>query len=166
MHVILSRVAGAKEILLANRSQDRLEFSARFGATGTVNTSAEDLSKAVMDRSEGRGADVVITAAPAPEIQAEAVQLLATHGRVNFFAGLGGASGVSIDTNRVHYKGLHLTGTTGSTNADYYDSLRLIADGRVPVEELITERFPLADGEAAFEHALSSRGMKTMMQAE
>jgi threonine dehydrogenase-like Zn-dependent dehydrogenase len=166
MHVMLHRIAGAKRIIVANRSEDRLDAIERFGVDATINTSKRDLVDAVFNETEGRGADVVLTSASSAELQSQAVQLLATHGRVNFFAGLGGNRHVSIDTNRVHYRGLVLTGTTGSTNADYYKSLMLIAEGRAEVEELVTETFPLTDINAAFEHALSSRGMKTMIVNE
>lgn len=166
MHVILNRIAGARKIIVANRSQDRLDIVKRFGATSTVNTSEADLRQAVFDLTGGRGADVVITSASAPEIQSEAVNLLATHGRANFFAGLSGSSTVPIDINRLHYKGLLLTGSTGSTNGDYQQSLKLIADGRAEVGELITKRFSLEDIVVAFDYALSNRGMKTMILHE
>jgi threonine dehydrogenase-like Zn-dependent dehydrogenase len=120
----------------------------------------------VLAETNGHGADVVITAASVPQLQTQAVQLLATHGRVNFFGGLGKGVQVPIDTNRVHYRGLALTGSTGSTHSDYYKSLMLIADGRAEVGKLISHRFTLAETNAAFDHALSGDGMKTMIVRE
>ena len=98
-----------------------------------------------------------------PEVQAEAVDLLAMHGRVNFFAGLGKAQRIPVDTNRVHYQGLTLTGTTGSSNSDYAASLRLIGQGRLSLSPLITETFTLDDIEKAMDYAGSGAGMKAMI---
>jgi threonine dehydrogenase-like Zn-dependent dehydrogenase len=88
------------------------------------------------------------------------VQLLATHGRVNFFAGLGTGEDVGVDTNRVHYKGLTLTGTTGSSNADYAQALALIGQRRVDLSTLVTRTFDLDDIADAFAYAASGAGMK------
>ena len=91
------------------------------------------------------------------------MQLLATHGRLNFFAGLGVAADVGIDTNRVHYKGLTLTGTTGSSNADYAKALQLVGDGRVDLSGLLTETFSIDDIAEAFDYAASGAGMKAVV---
>ncbi len=163
MHVILNRIAGAKKIIVADIRQNRLDAIKAFGAAATINSAEADLKEAVLAETNGRGADVVITAASVPPLQTQAVELLATHGRVNFFGGLGKGVQVPIDTNRVHYKGLVLTGSTGSTHSDYYKSLMLIADGRAEVGRLISHRFPLTEAKAAFDHALSGEGMKTMI---
>ena len=163
MHVILNRIAGAKKIIVADIRQNRLDTIKEFGADVTINSSEIDLKEAVFEATNGRGADVIITAASVPQLQTQAVELLATHGRVNFFGGLGKGVQVPIDSNRVHYKGLILTGSTGSTNSDYYKSLMLIAGGRAEVDKLISHRFSLTDINSAFEHALSGDGMKTMI---
>lgn len=163
MHVILNRIAGAKKILVADIRQNRLDAIKEFGAAATLNSSEVDLKEAVLAETNGRGADVIITAASVPQLQSQAVELLATHGRVNFFGGLGKGVQVPIDTNRVHYRGLVLTGSTGSTHSDYYKSLALIADSRAEVGQLVSGRFPLTEANAAFDYALSGEGMKTMI---
>ena len=120
-----------------------------------INVSEQDLA-AVLAETDGQGVDVAITAVSSPQVQSTAVQLLATHGRLNFFAGLG-APTVGIDTNRVHYKGLTLTGTTGSSNADYAKALQLVGDGRVDLSGLLTETFSIEDIAGAFEYAAIGR---------
>ena len=166
MHVMLNRIAGAKKILVADIRQDRLEKIEAFGADETINTSRVDLLEAIMQATGGRGADVVITAVSVPQEQSQAIELLATHGRINFFGGLGENVKVPIDTNRIHYKGLHLMGTTGSTNSDYYKSLTLVADRRVDLAQLASSTFPLGDISAAFDFAASGEGLKTMIVSE
>ncbi len=158
--VILAKLAGARRIMVANRSRGRLDRIAEHGADTLIEVGDRDLVAAVLAETGGRGVDVVITAASSPQVRADAVQLLATHGRVNFFAGLGTGVDVGVDTNRVHYRGLTLTGTTGSSNADYAQALALIGEQRVDLSALVTRTFALDDIADAFAYAASGAGMK------
>lgn len=162
-NVMLARLAGAKKIIVANRSQPRLDRMKEYGADVLINVIEQDLTAAVLAETDGQGVDVAITAVSSAEVQATAVQLLATHGRLNFFAGLGVAAGVEIDTNRVHYKGLTLTGTTGSSNADYAKALQLVGERRVDLSGMLSETFPIQDIAGAFAYAASGAGMKAVV---
>ena len=163
-HVMLSKIRGAREVIVANRRQSRLDVAASVGADVLLNVSDEDLESAVMRHTGGRGVDVIVTCASDPQIQSAAVRLLATHGRLNFFSGLGKAIDVPIDSNLVHYKGLIVTGTTGSTNAAYEQSLQLVADGRIDVEQMVTRSYPIDEAVEAMEFAASGQGMKTVIE--
>lgn len=162
-HLMLSKLAGARKVIVANAGQARLDEAKRLGADVTVDVSVSDLADVVMAETAGRGVDVAITAVSNAQVQSQAVDLLATHGRLNFFAGLGGGERPEIDTNRLHYRGLILTGTTGSSNGDYAESLRMVGDRRVDLGRLVTGRFPLDEIAAAFQHSASGAGMKAMI---
>jgi threonine dehydrogenase-like Zn-dependent dehydrogenase len=163
-HLLLAKLAGARKVIVSDLAPARLEAARRSGADVVVDVSSTDLAEAVLAETDGRGADVIVTAVSSAAVQAQAVQLLATHGRVNFFAGLGAGGTVEIDTNRVHYKGLTLTGTTGSSNADYLAALRLVGDRRVDLRPLVTGTFPLERIHEAMEHAASGAGMKATIR--
>jgi len=164
MHVMLSRVAGVKRILAADIRSDRLEKIAGFGADVTIDLSVADLAEAVMADTRGRGVDVIIATVAVADVLTQSLEVLATHGRVNFFAGFGKGSMVPIDVNRLHYRGLRIVGTTGSSNVDYFKCMGLVAERRVNLRPLVSRTFPLADINAAFEYAGSGRGLKTMVQ--
>jgi L-iditol 2-dehydrogenase len=163
LHVMLNKIAGARKVIAADVREDRLEAIRAFGADVTINSTKEDLAQAVMRETGGRGADVVITAVSIAEVQAQAVNLLATHGRLNFFAGLGAGTLVPVDTNRIHYKGLQLLGTTGSTHSDYFKSLALVSEGRIKLDKLITATFALDEIRSAFDYAARAEGLKAVI---
>lgn len=165
-HVMLSKLYGARKIIVSNNRQPRLDFAASVGADVLVNLTERNLATVVEEETGGRGVDVALTCVSKPEVQAQAVELLATHGRVNFFAGLGKAQTVPLDTNRVHYQGLTLTGTTGSSNSDYAASLRLVGEGRLDLSPLVSQTFTLDDIEKAMAYAGSGQGMKAMILFE
>ena len=60
-----------------------------------------------------------------------------------FFRRAGQRRAGAIDTNLVHYRGLRLVGTTGSTNSDYYKCLALVSEGRANLARLVTKTFSL-----------------------
>ncbi|MFB2596402.1 zinc-dependent dehydrogenase [Herbiconiux sp. P17] len=163
-HVMLSKLSGAKKVIVSNTRQPRLDFAASVGADVLVNLGERDLASVVAEETGGRGVDVAITCVSKPEVQTQAVDLLATHGRANFFAGLGVAQQVPIDTNRLHYKALSLTGTTGSSNSDYLTSLGFVGDGRIDLEPLVSRSFDLDEIAEALEYAGSGTGMKAMIE--
>ena len=82
---------------------------------------------------------------------------------MNFFSGLNKGTTVEIDTNKVHYWGLKLLGSTGSSIQDYASALQLVESGQIKVTDVVTHRFGMADAVAAFDHALSGQGMKTIL---
>lgn len=162
-HLLLAKLVGARRVIVSDRAPARLESARQAGADLVVDVSTADLTEVVMAETGGRGADAVVTAVSNAAVQAQAVDLLAVNGRVNFFAGLGAGEKVQVDTNRIHYKGLTLTGTTGSSNADYLASLDLVGERRVDLSTLITAHFPIEQIHEAFAYAESAAGMKAVV---
>jgi L-iditol 2-dehydrogenase len=161
--VQLARAWGARKVIVVDRQPARLTGIERFGPDVLIDASRLEPGAEVRRITAGRGVDVIVTAASSPELQSQAVELLATHGRVNFFGGLKKGVRVEIDSNLMHYKGLKLLGTTGSSNQDYDRALRLVADGRIDVKSIVSHTFPLEEVTRAFEFAQSGQGMKTLL---
>jgi L-iditol 2-dehydrogenase len=104
-----------------------------------------DPVEAVLKLTGGRGADVVITAAAAGAAQEQAVLMAARQARISFFGGLPKDDPfIRLDSNLVHYRELTIVGANGSSPAHNAEALRLIAEGAVPVADLITHRLPLS----------------------
>lgn len=163
LFLMLARAYGARQVIVVGRRAERLEEIAPLGATDTVDSSRADVVDEVLRLTGGAGVDVALTCAPAPDLQQQAMACLARLGRMNFFSGLTKGSRVEIDTNKVHYWGLRLLGSTGSSVQDYARALRLVETGQVQVGRVVSHRFGMAEAEAAFAHALSGRGMKTVI---
>jgi L-iditol 2-dehydrogenase len=111
-----------------------------------------DVVDEVVKLTDGRGADVVITAAASGMAQEQAVSMAARQGRVSFFGGLPKDNPViGLDANLVHYRELTVVGANGSSPAHNAWALALIASGEVGVEDLITHRLPLERAIEAFD---------------
>lgn len=159
----LSRAYGVRQAIVVGRRASRLKEIAAHGATDTVDSSKVDVVDEVMRLTGGRGVDVALTCAPAPELQVQAMAVLARYGRVSFFSGLNKGTKVEIDTNKVHYSGLRLMGSTGASIQDYARSMQLVESGQIKVKDLLTNRFGINDAVAAFDHALGGNGLKTLI---
>jgi len=164
LHTALSRSAGATKIIVADLVSSRLAKMTNFGADILVDSAEADLYAAVMDHTDGEGADVVIVACSVAAMQQLALKLAARNGRINFFGGLPeGKDHVELQTNLIHYKQLCIYATTGSTCLDHHISMNLIASGRINVKPLISKKYTVQQTPEAFEYALSGEGMKTFV---
>lgn len=145
LHVRLARARGAAKVLLVELSRERLDLAADLVKPDAAICSAEvDAVQAVLDATGGRGADVVITAAASGAAQEQALLMVAPRGRISFFGGLPkDKPTITLDSNVVHYKELTIVGANGSSPEHNRQALAHIADGSVPVLDLITHRLPL-----------------------
>ena len=166
-HVMINKMAGARKIMVADIVADRLEQVRQFGADVLIDSSKESLKERVLAETDGFGADVVITANSVPEMQSDALELAAPSGRINLFGGMPkGKEIVPLNTNLIHYKELKVLATTGSSVSDFYQSLLIVASGKVELGRLATARFMLDDIHDAFDYAMNGKGMKALIVSE
>jgi len=164
LNLMLALLSGASEVFVVDMNDERLEKARSLGASRTFNPKLGSVADWVMNESGKRGVNGVITAAPSPEIQAEALKLLAPFGRLCLFAGLPtGSPPTAIDTNAIHYKNLIVTGMTGGAPQDYRTALRLIEAGRVDLSQVISHVLPISEVAKAYDLALAGQGMKIVL---
>lgn len=153
LHVRIARgVHRAGRIILVDINSERLKMSADAVQPDVViNASEVNIVEEILKLTDGRGADVVITATPANITQEQAVSMAARNGRISFFGGLPKTNPtITLDSNLVHYRQLHIHGANGSAPEHNRRALDYIASGEVPVADLITRRIRLRDVMDAF----------------
>jgi len=164
MNLLLARYSGAGQVIVSEVQEARARQAVEFGADLVVDPSKRDLREAVMEATGGRGADVVIVAVGSAALQEQAVELAARRGRVNFFAGLAaGRDRACVNSNRIHYGQVMITGTTGSNHRQYRQTMQLLASGRLSLQPLATARRPLQEIEAALADAASGEHLKVVL---
>jgi L-iditol 2-dehydrogenase len=90
--------------------------------------------------------------------------LAAPGGRISFCGGLPKDKPmIAVDSNVVHYRELILAGANGSSPAQNKEALALIAEGKVPVKDLITHRLPLDDVAGAIDAVTSGTAIKVVI---
>jgi L-iditol 2-dehydrogenase len=166
LHVRLARARGAAAVHLADVNASRLALAAeRVHPDNAIDAGNEDVIGAVSSLTDGRGADVVITAAPSGKAQEDAIAMAAPRGRISLFGGLPKDDpSIRCDSNRVHYLELSLIGANGSSPGHNRRALDLIATGALPVADLITHRLPLDRVHDAIQAVLSGEAIKVVVE--
>jgi L-iditol 2-dehydrogenase len=165
LHVRLARARGASVVALVDVNGSRLELAARAEPDASIDGSRDDPIDAVRKLTDGRGADVVITATGVGSAQEQALEMAALRGRISLFGGLPkDDSTIRFDSNLVHYRELSVFGAYGSAPRHNREALRLIADGDVRVDDLITHREALADVHRAIETVIAGTGLKVVVE--
>lgn len=159
LHVALAKLAGATTILASGRP-GRLDAALAMGATEAYDLTGEALTREVMRRTSGRGADVVIVAAGDLALAGQALALAAIGGRVNYFAGFPRDSTAVMDPNLIHYRELVVTGGSNARRADVVQAVRLLSSGALDVGDLVSHTFPLDDLDEAVAAVRQRRGLK------
>ncbi|HVV24641.1 MAG TPA: zinc-dependent dehydrogenase [Pseudonocardiaceae bacterium] len=166
LHVRLARARGAKQVYLVELNASRLALAAGFVQPDAAICAGEtDAVDEVRKLTDGRGVDVVITAAASGQAQQDALQMAARRGRISFFGGLPKDNPViSLDSNLVHYRELTIFGANGSSPDHNARALDLVATGAVRVDDLVTHRMPLSDVLAAIDTVARGEAIKVTIQ--
>ena len=166
LHVRLARAHGARRGFLVELNRARLDMSAAAVQPDAAICGSEvDTIDEVRKLTDGRGVDVVITAAASGAAQQDALQMAARSGRISFFGGLPkDKPTITLDSNLVHYRELTIFGANGSSPAHNKRALQLIASGQVPVHDLITHRLRLSQIHEAIELVASGRAIKVTIE--
>jgi S-(hydroxymethyl)mycothiol dehydrogenase len=152
--IVGARLAGATTIVAVDLDDRKLEWARRFGATHTVNSKQTDPVAAVQAATNGHGADVCVEAVGHPEVLRQA-----------FFARdlAGTVVQVGVPTPTMKFPDIPMIeffGRGGALKPSWYGDclpdrdFPLLVDlhlqGRLPLQDFVTETIGLADVEEAF----------------
>ena len=151
--MITSRM-GARSVIAADLLDYRLEKSKLFGATHTVNTDKEDLTEAVMEITDGQGADITVEAAGYPDTFNLAFSQVRQFGTVIIF-GIQSEKYIPLEHNLLMEKQPHIQPTTGARSGDpitqIRDMIALRQRGWADPAQLITHRMGLSNVQNAYD---------------
>ena len=153
------------QLVAVDLADSRLESARAFGADTTINNGSDDPIKAVMEMTDGLGADVAIEAVGVPATFELCAELIRPGGRV-------ANVGVHGQPATLHLEKLWIrdvTITTGLVDtATIPMLLRLIASGRLDPTVFATHRFALDDTMSAYDtfaDAANTNALKVLLEA-
>lgn len=150
MAVGAAKAAGASMILAVDIFDEKLKMAKKLGADVCVNTKEQDLKRIVMDKTEGRGADVIIDYTGNAFLIEQAFDFLKKSGRFTM-VGLPNKK-LSLDlTNAVIYKEANINGVTGRIMYEtWYQCTRILKTGIFSLDDVIGGEYDIEDYEQAF----------------
>ncbi len=164
MHLLLSRLKGARKIIVSEINEFRLNLALENGADHAINPSKSDLFETTMQLTQGKLVNVVIVAVASPLIQQQAIDLCGIKGKVLYFAGLQKEKPfIQLDGYQIHYKQISIYGTTGSNAAHYRRALNLISFGKIKVNQLISSIYPLDQFLPAMQESIKGESLKIII---
>lgn len=163
IHTQLAKAAGAKHIVVSNRSSQRRDIALAVGATHVVDPQSESLTEVVHGLTGGRGADAVVVCIGAADLANQALELARNGGRVNFFAGFPKGSSSAMEPNIIHYKELTVTGGSNAYRRDVVQAIRVLEEGIIDVDAIVTHSFPLTEVHQAYEAMMNRTGLKIVV---
>lgn len=142
--VQIAKLCGAR-VLATSSSDAKLEKARQLGADITINYGGEDWARAVVERTGGRGVDVVLENVGAATWQ-QSIRVLRKGGRLVTCGATSGPIG-ETDLRQVFWKQIHIIGSTMSNSKEFHDVMRLFFQRRLTA--IVDEVVPLKEGAAA-----------------
>jgi S-(hydroxymethyl)glutathione dehydrogenase/alcohol dehydrogenase len=153
MNIIqIARAFGASQVIAIDVRDDKLQSARQHGATDVVNASKEDVTKQVKELTDGQGVDVAFEVLGRPETFVQAFEIIRDGGRMVAVGIAAGRTAAGVEITRLVRRGLRIIGSYGArTRADMPEIIRLAAAGVFHPETMITQRFPLAEADKAYQ---------------
>ena len=141
MAVLAARLTPARQIIVVDRVDSRLELARELGATVTINAATDDVVTAVKDATKGRGADRALETTGNMAVLRQAVDLLAVNGVCVVVGAPPAGSEVALDVQEMLVRHPTIIGVSQGL-ARPRQIIPALVDlheaGRFPAEKLIT----------------------------
>lgn len=149
MTVVAAKHLGAENLFAVDHSNDRLQMAKEYGAI-PLHSSSIDIKAAIMNVTDGRGADAVMEVVGSSEALRLAIDLLRPGGTISS-VGVHTAKNFSFSLTEAYDK--NLVYKIGRCPAHYYAEKLLKEEviQRYRVEKIITHHFQLNEGAKAYE---------------
>lgn len=154
----LFRLGGAR-VLLTGLSDDQARFGiARSLGIETFDIENNDLIERVSEDTCGRGADIAFVAVGATQAFQQATEIVKKRGHVTVVGIFG--EPVNFDLTWLVRRELIVKGAYDAKPINFPFSIKLISEGKIDVNKVLTHRVSLEDAEKAFRVALERSGGK------
>ncbi|NOZ84941.1 MAG: L-threonine 3-dehydrogenase [Deltaproteobacteria bacterium] len=161
---VLKAIGAARIFAIDWDNHYRMDIAGRLGAHHVIAASEKNAVDYVMERTSGKGLDVVLEVSGSPEALQDGLRCLRMAGDLVLI----GTSNktVSLDiTNDVVFRAINIHGITGRRLwHTWYKMKGLLASGNLEVEPIITHRLPFDDFHKGFELMQAARCGKVVLE--
>jgi L-iditol 2-dehydrogenase len=160
----VARARGAKDVMITDLSDYRLEIARACGTRNTVNVSREDLGARLVEVFGPDRADLILECVGSQGTIEQAVSLARKGSRIVVVGVFGDKP--QVDLGLVQDRELTLIGTLMYQEKDYRTAVSLLEGGKIELGALVTDRYPFESYLEAYRHidAARDRVMKVMIQ--
>lgn len=158
-----------KKVIAVDVSNDKLDMAKSFGATHTINAREIDPVAEIRNITNDEGVDYAVEASGLVQVIEQAFNSVRRHGGLCVFASHPEhGKRISIDPHEL-ICGKQIRGSWGGSSDPDRDIpmfAQLYKEGKLPLEKLITKRYPLEDINEALEDLESHRVGRPLIEID
>jgi len=161
MAVAIARKVGARNIVITDVNDFRLDLARQMGATKAVNVTTDSLRDTMADLKMTEGFDVGLEMSGVPQAFGNMLETINHGGKVALLGILPEGSG--INWNHVIFKGLEIHGIYGRRMFEtWYKMIAMIESG-LDLSPILTHRYGVDDFQKGFDVMCSGQSGKVIL---
>ena len=160
MVLALLKYRGAKNVIVSDATDFRLEVAKTLGADHIINPRTHNFAEEISRITNNKGCDIAIEAVGIAATAQNSLESLKLGGKAIW---IGNAQKyVEVNMQKIVTMELEIQGNYVYDLEGFADSLRLLSEGKINVKPLITHTFRLEDGVKAFKELENNRDGKML----
>ena len=161
MAAAVAKHVGARNVVITDVNEYRLELARKMGVTRAVNVAKENLNDVMVELGMTEGFDVGLEMSGAPPAFRSMLDTMNHGGRI---AMLGiPPSDMSIDWTKVIFKGLFIKGIYGREMFETWYKMAALIQSGLDLSPIITHRFGIDDFQKGFDAMRSGQSGKVVL---
>ncbi|MCY0850715.1 zinc-dependent dehydrogenase [Sulfuracidifex metallicus] len=162
LHVMTAKRNKAKQVVISDVSDFRVEFASTI-ADYSLNSTKVKVQEEVKKLTDGRGADVAIIASGAPRAILDGLRSVRKGGRVLLFGVPFKGTVLDYDVSDLLNNEISVISSNAAVEEDTREALKMLENGEVNVEKLVTHHFPLDQFEDAVRISKEGKTIKAVI---
>lgn len=158
-----AKLAKAKQVIVLGRRNERLQLAAALGADEVVNIREKPAVETVRQLSNG-GVDFFLEATGVPSQMETAIRSVKNGGTLGVY-GVAPNNKYELDWRWLPVD-IRITRHEPQEHLSRQDVIKLMQEGKIPVEKLMTHQWPMEDFDVAFKAVQSGEVVKSMLRLE
>ena len=164
MAAAIAKHVGARNVVITDTNEWRLDLAKKLGATRAVNIAKESLKDVQKELGMVGGFDIGLEMSGNPKALEQMIENMYNGGRMALLGLL--PDGAGIDWSRVIFKGLFLKGVYGREIFETWYKMQAMLRSGLDISPVITHRFAFDDFEKGFAAMLSGESGKVVLSLE
>ncbi len=161
--VLVAKALGAR-VIGVDLMEERLELALQLGVDEVVDAGREDVARRLKTLTDGEGPGLAFETSGSGAAHQQLIDALAFGGKAALVGF--GAHERTVNLTEIIGRQLTLMGSFVSPIGMYWDIASFLVRHHVPLESMVTHRFPLEDAAEAFRVADSGRSGKVVFEWE
>ena len=162
MAVAICSFVGARNIVITDMNDFRLELARKMGATKTINVKNERIGNVYSELNMTSGFDVGLEMSGNPDAFRDMLENMYHGGRIALLGLL--PKSTQINWDDIIFKGLHVKGIYGREMFETWYKITQMLRSGLDISGVLTHRFPIDDYKNAFEIMESGNCGKVVLE--